>query len=363
MIRMTNRERMRAIVCGQPVDRVPFVQYDNLAARNEEIWGNLGRDAMGLLRWCSVTRTVAPHCTHHSEAIDINGLPGRRDTITTPVGTLTQESCAEPGYGSPSIRTYYVSAPEDYRVLESYLADCRVERDESSFVQAREELGDDGLPLVRLPRTPYQQMWIEWVGMENFAYHLACFPDLVAPCVEHMRRLSLESYDITADSEAEFIDIPDNITAPLIGADYFREYCVPLYRELARRLEPSGRPVIVHLDGDQQALHGAIGDSGMGGIDSYNPPPDGDTSPATALALWPHMRLFVNFPSSVHLDTAQRIRACAEDLLAQAGQSGRMWIQISENVPEGMWRRSFPEIVGAIREFGAPSAGCICPTR
>ncbi len=354
MAHMTNRERMRAVIYGWPLDRVPFVQYDNLAAPDEEIWRVLGRDAMGLLRWCTVTRTVAPHCTHASEEVEVNGRPGWRNTITTPVGTIAQESCSEPGYGSPSVRKYYVTGPDDYRILESYLADCRIERDESSFTRAQSDLGDDGLPLVRLPRTPYQQLWIEWVGMENFAYHLACFPDRVAPCVEQMRRLSLEACDITADSEAEFIDIPDNITAPLIGEANFLEYCVPLYRELAARLENSGRPVIVHLDGDQQGLHEAITHSGMGGIDSFNPPPDGDTSPATALLLWPHMRLFVNFPSSVHLADPDAIRECAEDLLAQAGHSGQVWIQISENVPTERWRVSLPEILQAITEFGEP---------
>ena len=40
---------MLAVVQGREQDRVPFVQYSNLAAPNEEIWSVIGRENMGLL--------------------------------------------------------------------------------------------------------------------------------------------------------------------------------------------------------------------------------------------------------------------------------------------------------------------------
>ena len=66
------------------------------------------------------------------------------------------------------------------------------------------------------------------------------------------------------------------------------------------------------------------------------------------------MRLFVNFPSSVHLRTAEEVRAEAENILAAAGHTGRLQIQVSENVPYGVWRTSLPAIAEAIAAFGAP---------
>ena len=64
------------------------------------------------------------------------------------------------------------------------------------------------------------------------------------------------------------------------------------------------------------------------------------------------MRLGVNFPSSVHLGTEEVIYAKTMELLEQGGLSGRLQIQISENVPPGMWRKSYPQIVNAIDDFG-----------
>jgi hypothetical protein len=62
----------------------------------------------------------------------------------------------------------------------------------------------------------------------------------------------------------------------------------------------------------------------------------------------------VNFPSSVHLWEPEQIYSHAMAMLRQAGHTGRMQIQISENVPPGVWQKSFPVIVEAVRDFGKP---------
>ncbi len=68
----------------------------------------------------------------------------------------------------------------------------------------------------------------------------------------------------------------------------------------------------------------------------------------------PEMAILVNFPSSVHLKSPKEIYDQAGEILEQGGHTGRLQIQISENMPPGAWRKSFPEIVRAIRDFGPP---------
>jgi hypothetical protein len=108
------------------------------------------------------------------------------------------------------------------------------------------------------------------------------------------------------------------------------------------------------MDGDLKPLWKLIGESGVRGIDSLSPPPDNDTSPGQAHAMGPEMRLCPNFASSVHLAEPEAIYATVQKILNEAGHSGRLWIQISENVPPGVWRKSFPQIQRAIQEFGKP---------
>ena len=66
------------------------------------------------------------------------------------------------------------------------------------------------------------------------------------------------------------------------------------------------------------------------------------------------MRLCANFPSSVHLKSPEAIHQRARELLDEAGHIGRFQIQVSENVPPGVWRKSYPQIIKAIHDFAKP---------
>ena len=182
-------------------------------------------------------------------------------------------------------------------------------------------------------------------------YHLADFPDRVQRSVDLLAERARKIYRIAAESPAPFVDVPDNITAPTIGTDRFRRYCMPFYNELADLLSSSGRSVFVHMDGDLKPLWDAIGSSMIGGIDSFSPAPDNDTTVADAVREWPGMTLFVNFPSSQHLRKREEIMKVTTDILDCAASTGRLQIQLSENVPAHVWRTSVPAIADAIDTY------------
>ena len=147
----------------------------------------------------------------------------------------------------------------------------------------------------------------------------------------------------------QFHGVPD-VAHPWVHTppERFERYCLPLYAELAEMM--GQRPVFVHADGDLEPLWDAIGRSGIRGLDSLTPPPDGDTSVADAVRLWPEMRLGVNFPSSLHLAPEADVYEAACEILSQGGHTGRLQIQVSENVPPDRWRHTYAAIIRAIRE-------------
>lgn len=343
---------MLAVVQGRMPDRVPFVQYDGIAAPNEEVWGLVGRENVGILRWSAVHTAHAPNCRHESESIEIGGVPAVRNTLHTPRGSLWEEKLIEPTFGTASTRRHFVQEKQDYLALMAYLQDLVIVEDFDRLLKDERELDDDGLPHVSLGRTPYQQLWIQWVSLADLAVHMVDYPDLLEDVMSLMGRRLRETFEIVRRAPVPYVVFGDNITAPTIGEKYFRRYCVPYYHELAEMLSDRDIPVYVHMDGDLKPLWSAIGESGVRGLDSMSPPPDNDTSVGQAAAIWPEMRLGVNFPSSVHLASPDVIRETADRILAEAGDTGRLQVQISENVPPGVWRKSYPIIVEAIRSFG-----------
>jgi hypothetical protein len=345
---------MLAVVQGRQSDRVPFAQYDNLAAPNDEVWSLVGRENMGVLRWCQVHRLEHPNCTVEGVDIERDGFRGRITTISTPAGKLVEEKLFEPVYGSGSARKHFITEPDDYRVFAAFLRDTRVTKHAASLSQTVESLGDDGLPVVRVERTPFQQMWVQWVSLADLCAHLAECPEQVEECLQLLamieRRIFKTVWEVAGELAIPLVDIPDNITAPAIGPRFFTKYCLPLYQELSAMMAERGAVVFVHMDGDLRPLWNLIGESGVRGLDSMSPPPDNDTSVADARRLWPEMRLWVNFPSSVHLAEPKVIYETARRLIEESGGSGRLQIQISENVPRDVWRKSLPEIVRATQD-------------
>ena len=358
MAAMTMRERMLAVVEGRPHDRVPFVQYGGQVAANETVWELVGRENVGLLNWAWAHILETPNCQFKSEGANINGKDGVRTTLHTPEGSLYEERLYEPTFYTTSASSHYVKAPEDYRVLMAYLRDIEVQKNTVVLEDQLQELGEDGLPHTAVLRSPYQQLWIEWVGIEELVTHMAYEPALMEEVFALLEDVQRRVFQTVCEAAREvpipYVVVPDNLTAPMIGVDYFRRHCMPAYKELAEELAETGRdiPVYVHADGYLRPLWADIGESAVRGLDSMSPPPDNDTSVADALAQWPDMRVGINFPSSVHLGTAAEVYEATRQILDEGGRSGRLQIQISENVPPEVWRTSFPEIVRAIDDFG-----------
>jgi hypothetical protein len=351
--KMTMRDRIMAVLEGREHDRVPLVIYDGMLPL-DEVRRVVGPGRIGVMRWTGIHRVETPNCRTEVETFVVGGTKWERNTIHTAAGSMYEERAYEPVYNTSRPRKYFVSEPEDYEVLWAYLEDGVILEDYDWYHREDADLGDEGIPLAAIERTPYQQLWVQWVGLSALSYHMADYPDRVSRTIELLNRRAREVFEIAYYAPAPFIDFPDNITAPTIGLDRFEEYCVPLYNELADMLAERDALVFVHMDGDLKPLWGAISDSRVGGIDSLAPTPDNDTSVAQAVSMWPDKLLYVNYPSSVHLGSSEEIYTQAQEILEAAGHTRHLQIQISENVPFDVWRQSLPVIAAAIDDFGVP---------
>jgi hypothetical protein len=350
---MTMRERILAVVQGKELDRVPFVLYDGIFP-TQELTSILGADRFGLMRWSEVHRVEHPHCRLITDDFFIGEAHWQRTTLHTPKGSIYEERAFEPVLNSSSVRKHYLAEKYDYEILWDFLDDSVLIPDYERYHRDQADLGDMGIPLVAVERTPYQQMWIIWAGLDNLSYHWADFPEHVEKTLELLSAREKRLCEIAYFSPAPFIDFPDNITADAIGPRRFQTFCVPFYNMLAEMLAEQKRFVFSHMDGNLKPLWKAIADSKLSGLDSFSPAPDNDTTVSEAVQLWPEKRLFINFPSSIHLCPSEQVRAEAEAILQTAGHTGRLQLQISENVPPSVWKTSLPQIIDAIEAFGKP---------
>lgn len=358
MARMTPRERMLAVCKGRAHDRVPFCQYEDLAAPNEAIWELVGRENMGILHRLHVARIETPNCGFQSEAFERGGRRGLRTTLHTPRGELVQEKVFEDAYDSAVKARHFIRERRDYELFLAYLNDMTLVEDARPWIDYTHKLGEQGLVLVRLHPTPYQHLWRDWVSLEDLVYHMADYADLLEEVLSALGRRLYEEIEIV-HAVSKRIDLPlarfaDNLTAPAIGRERFRRYCMPFYAKLAEMLAGKNVPIFSHMDGELKGLWAEIAECRLDGIESFTPAPTGDTSVQEAASLWPDKILLLNFPSGVHLAEPVTVRRHADEILRVLAPTGRLQIQISENVPAWAWRKSIPQIVAAIEDYGPP---------
>ncbi len=69
-----------------------------------------------------------------------------------------------------------------------------------------------------------------------------------------------------------------------------------------------------------------------------------------ALDAWPAKFLWINFPSSVHLASIEKIKRTTREIIDAAAGTNRLIIGITEDIPEDRWQGNLLAISEVINE-------------
>ena len=114
---------------------------------------------------------------------------------------------------------------------------------------AQRALGEDGLVLCRLMRSPLQRLLTEWLGTVGVSYALADAPRELDRLVARLAAKDEEALAIAAGSPAEAVWSAENLTGDVVGPELFGGYLAPYYERAAGILRAGGKLYGVHLDG------------------------------------------------------------------------------------------------------------------
>ncbi len=351
---MTVRQRiLEAMFDGTP-DQVPLTIYEFLFPRgiHERTMRELG---LGL-----VMRPPA-HTVEHRNVEIISkeywesGRKLIRKTIHTPIGDIWQT--LEPdvkAYGDSNwIQAHFIKDADDYRIMEYYINDAAYHKNYQYLDEEIRRIGDDGLVYVRISKSPIQEMLYQMMGMERFSFDYYDRRDLFDSLHETVLKRYRELFTMACDSPVEILLLADNITSDVVGTERYRAYLMPVYQELNRMMAGTGKKLGVHMDGNIASLAQDVALSDFDIMEALTPPPMGDFSIRDARTMWHDKSLWINFTSSVHIESEDRIRAHTRDLLDQAGTSKGFAVGITENAPIHALEKSLPIIAEVLREYGA----------
>ncbi|MDR1579692.1 MAG: hypothetical protein LBS35_04995 [Synergistaceae bacterium] len=354
---MTTRERMLAVYEHKIPDRFPVGIYGRYLPRGE-IERKLRDKGLGIITYHPLVTFLGPpwhdlpgyisdvrNTSVREDRYFESGRMVRRITYETPVGSVWSEKEPSVGDGSEHTRSYFIKSVEDYKIMTYIVEHTVISSNERAISLRLAELGEDGVLLGRLDRSPYQKLLLEFVGGERFLVDIFEETEAVEELMDAMYLRLEESYEQALSTEALLVWQPDNVTSDMTPPRYFEKYLLPYYKKLSAAVHASGKKLAAHFDGKVKAISDLIPRSGVDVLDSLSLPEiGGDMTLTEARRAFSGVSVFPNFPANLSPADEKDIRAFLRVLKAEAGTDEPFMLQISEDLQEGSWARVLPII-------------------
>jgi len=335
---MTPHDLVDCALRGGRSDRVPFTIYECMIPQcdTERVLRNRG---MCIVNRMSVFHTHRPNVLTRQHTWWEGRRRFTRTEHETPVGTLS--SFVEDGGFTTWRHELLLKSPEDYAAIRYFLKDEHYEPDYAEFARAQKSGADDSICRSTFGLEPLQELISGNVmSMEHFCEEWMERRDEVLSLYEILVENRRKIYSIVAESPAGHVNYGGNVTPEIIGPKVFEEYYLPHYHEAAEVMHRHGKLIGCHFDANNLIIADAIARTPLDYIEAFTPAPDTDMTLAEARAAWPDKVLWINFPSSVHLESDEVVVQTACDLMDEAGRLEGMLVGITEDMPPERWEHS-----------------------
>jgi len=357
---MTIKEAMMTVYRNQMPDKPVVSIYSHYLSRGE-MERNARNNGLGIIAYVPLTSQTGPpwHMRDGflSKVTDVdltsryfykNGALYERRTYHTPIGELSAEIGKSAGQGSEHIAKYYIHQPEDYPILEYVVRNTVFSPNFELFRRTAHELGEDGVVLGRIDRTPYQKLLIELAGAERFLMDIFMESETVEALLETMGKRYREQIEMAMDSDAEIIWIPDNVTVDMTPPENYEKYLMPHYQYCIKCAREAGKLVVVHCDGKIRPLSRYLNEIDFDAIESVSDPQiSGDMTFLEAVKAFQGKVILPNFPSNLSMSPKEVIWDYVEDLKEQA-RGIPLMLQISEDLEDNSYAKVIPVILEAM---------------
>ncbi|NQU39709.1 MAG: hypothetical protein HQ523_07130 [Lentisphaerae bacterium] len=339
-----HREAIELALAGGTPERVPFSYYDLLFPPDFDP-ASLQAKGMAICARRDVCRKRLPNV----KVTEITERDGSlRTSYETPVGTLT--SLFHQALVGMAPAEYLIKRREDYRAAQFIVEDTVYDPMYDAFREEERKIGVTGKVIGHTGYDPMLDLQIMWIGQEQFCYELADNEDALMELYEAMVRRDSRMFDVVAKGPADVVLYSGNLVPEMVGPDLVRRYICPVWDAFADVLHEHGKKLGVHLDANNRLILDMVRDLRIDLVEAFTPPPDCNVTVAEARAAWPGKVLWINFPSSVHLQSEEVLRSATLEILNQAGDRSAFLMGVTEDVPRVHMDRSPAIILDVLKE-------------
>lgn len=349
---MTSRERLLTVLDGGIPDRVPVNAWiDHLFAaeylgRDEvdlvddviDVQKAFGLDVILRTAYVEMTEWGGDRWEAHTAEDQRDGRRFLTTVFETPDGTLRHSWLMEtdaPGYEFMMPVELPVKTKEDLDILKKYGV-TRPPVDISWPKRAVETIGSDGMVIMWAGGAAYNIAALFIRGQEQLFYDAHDDPGFYSALLEYATfydmPLARQLAPLCRDGDMLFVGA-NVATGQVVGPRFYRQHILPYDREYIRQMQELGVKVLYHNCGYSAVLLEAYRELGVDGIESFPPPPTGDSDLKRVKQVLGDVTVLFGNVDQVHLMKEGTPDEVAEATLAalRAGKpGGRFVLQTSD---------------------------------
>jgi uroporphyrinogen-III decarboxylase len=293
---MTHRERILSILAGNKPDQVPWFGDLDYWANSLIRRGLKPKDFIlsdEYLEWhhdLGVGFYLQGYFPYRQILNGCNTLDwwdGNRHytEIITPVGSVRE--CWEyiPTSFSEGPVEHFLKSGDDIPVMKYIYENTDYEPDYRQAELRRKQVGDQGIVLCYLPKSPFMHLLALEAGIESVTMLALTMENEFMELLEIMNIAFSKAAQIAVDSPAEVLMIPENLSSEMVGPDLFKLYMEDYQIEWTGKIRTAGKYSFIHIDGTLRGLLELEARVGFSVLEALTPSPVGDMSWEDAVTL------------------------------------------------------------------------------
>jgi len=287
VIPMTPRERILSILKGEQPDQVPW-------AGDLDYWANalikIGEKPEGFIQsddYIQWHRDLGigfylQGYFPYKEIIDNSEVKEWREgrkrykEIKTPIGSVRE--CWEyiPVAYTEGPIEHFLKSEADIPVMKYIYENTRFKPDYDYACQRKKQVGDQGVVLCYLPKSPFMHLIALEADMVAVTMAAMTMPEEFQDLLDTMKRAFDQAAQIAVDSPAEVLMIPENLSSEMVGPDFFEMYMRAYQEEWTTKIREAGKYSFIHIDGTLAGLLQQEASVGFDVLEALTPYPVGD---------------------------------------------------------------------------------------
>ena len=349
---MKLRERLMTVFKGGRADKVPWTIYKwilHAAVGGED---NPFQDqGLTLIDSSKIFKEIYNGVEINVENIGTGKSRQVITTIQTPVGEVTESASFDPNFGSRWVKEHFIKTVDDFKVMKYVYDHMSIEPAWDDYIEKDKQMDDAGIVLGEIFPIPVMWLMVEVMGTETWCEGLMLHTPEFEELLESLTKVYKRQVEIAADSPAEVVWFPDNVTGSIVSPKTFETYCTPIYEWACKVMKDSSKLSFAHYDGDNIPLKDGIDKSGLDIIEAFTPPPMERMTVAEARKAWPDKVLSINFPGNLFTEPAEIIEQYTYQYVEEGGCDGQFVLGCTEEFDFSQFEHTFGAMARAMSKF------------